>query len=68
MAHGNFDTIVPLQTARTSAQLLTAEGYQLTWKEYPMAHSVSDEEIADIHQFLRSILAIQGAGDFSKSA
>ena len=67
MAHGNLDTIVPLQTAKASAQLLTASGYPLTWHEYPMAHSVSDEEIADIHQFLHTILAIQDVQGFSKS-
>lgn len=58
MAHGDLDTIVPLHTAKASAQLLTAEGYPLTWREYPMAHSVSDEEMTDIHQFLHTILAI----------
>src|SRR5690606_17641922 len=68
MAHGTLDTIVPLQTAKTSAQLLTASGYPLTWREYPMAHSVSDEELADIRQFLLTILAIRSARDFSKSA
>jgi phospholipase/carboxylesterase len=68
MAHGNLDTIVPLQTAKASAQLLTAAGYPLTWHEYKMAHSVSDEEIADIHQFLHTILAIEDARGFSKSA
>jgi len=68
MAHGNLDTIVPLQTAKVSAQLLTAEGYPLTWREYPMAHSVSDEELVDIRQFLQTMPAIQGARDFSKSA
>ena len=42
MAHGTFDSIVPLQTAENSARLLTEAGYPLTWQTYPMAHSVCD--------------------------
>ena len=68
MAHGHMDTIVPLQTAKVSAQLLSAAGYPLTWLEYPMGHSVSDEELVDIRRFLLSIPAIQDARGFSKSA
>lgn len=58
MAHGTFDSIVPLQTAENSARLLTEAGYPLTWQTYPMAHSVCDREVADIRQFLCSILPI----------
>ena len=58
MAHGTFDSIVPLQTAENSARLLTEAGYSLTWQTYPMAHSVCDREVADIRQFLCSILSI----------
>lgn len=58
MAHGTFDSIVPLQTAENSARLLTEAGYPLTWQTYPMAHSVCDREVADIRQFLCSILSI----------
>lgn len=58
MAHGTFDSIVPLQTAENSARLLTEAGYPLTWQTYPMAHSVCDREVADIRQFLCSVLSI----------
>lgn len=58
MAHGTFDSIVPLQTAENSARLLMEAGYPLTWQTYPMAHSVCDREVADIRQFLCSILSI----------
>lgn len=58
MAHGSFDSVISAETARISAQVLITHGYALTWREYPMAHSVSDEEITDIRLFLRSILGI----------
>jgi phospholipase/carboxylesterase len=58
MAHGSFDTVITPEIARISAQSLTQNDYPLTWHEYPMAHSVCNEEIADIRLFLQSILKI----------
>jgi phospholipase/carboxylesterase len=58
MAHGSFDTVITLEIARVSAQLLTQNDYPLAWHEYPMAHSVSNEEITDIRLFLQSILRV----------
>lgn len=56
MAHGSHDEIIHLQTGLASARLLQAKGYTLDWCEYPMAHSVCAEEIADIRAFLLRIL------------
>lgn len=56
MAHGSYDEIIQIQTGRASAQALQAEGYPLDWREYPMAHSVCAEEIADIRAFLQRVL------------
>lgn len=53
MAHGNYDPIVPLQAGVMSKDMLTKLGYAITWKEYPMEHSVCEEEIADISEWLR---------------
>jgi phospholipase/carboxylesterase len=52
MAHGNFDTVIPLPMATASRDRLLAKGYPVEWHEYPMPHSVSEEEIADIRHFL----------------
>jgi phospholipase/carboxylesterase len=32
-------------------------GYGVDWHEYPMAHSVCMEEIADLSQWLNKVLA-----------
>jgi phospholipase/carboxylesterase len=56
MAHGRFDDIIPIDRARQSRQALEKLGYAVTWKEYPMPHSVCAEEIADISRFLGTIL------------
>lgn len=58
MAHGSFDNIISMETAQLSAQLLLSRNYRLAWHEYAMAHSVCNEEIADIRNFLCSILGI----------
>jgi phospholipase/carboxylesterase len=57
MAHGLYDDIIPLARAEQSRKMLAGAGYDVQWKTYPMPHSVCTEEIADIAQFLRKILA-----------
>ncbi len=57
MAHGNYDPIVPLQAGVLSKEILAKQGYAITWKDYPMEHSVCAEEIADISQWLQQVTA-----------
>ena len=56
MAHGLYDDLIPIAGARGSRDLLLRLGYQVTWREYPMPHSVCGDEITDIAGWLRSIL------------
>jgi phospholipase/carboxylesterase len=56
MAHGQFDDIIRIERARQSRDVLAKLGYPVTWKEYPMPHSVCAPEIADISSFLAAIL------------
>jgi len=56
MAHGQFDDIIPIERAKRSRELLEKLGYPVTWKEYPMPHSVCAPEIGDISRFLATIL------------
>jgi phospholipase/carboxylesterase len=56
MAHGQFDDIIPIERARRSREMLEKLGYPVTWKEYPMPHSVCAPEIGDISSFLAAIL------------
>jgi len=55
MAHGSFDPVLQMDWGRTSADKLTANGYSVDWHEYPMAHAVCAEEIADISSWLTGI-------------
>jgi phospholipase/carboxylesterase len=56
MAHGSYDDVIPLARAEQSRDALAAAGYAVEWHSYPMAHSVSIEEIRDIAAFLGRVL------------
>lgn len=56
MAHGTVDNIIPLSRAERSLSVLKANNYSVDWHEYPMAHTVSMEEINDIRDFFNKIL------------
>ena len=56
MAHGTFDGVISLDTSRISFEVLQAQHYVINWHEYPMAHSVNQQEIEDIREFLRTTL------------
>jgi phospholipase/carboxylesterase len=57
MAHGNEDELLPVALGAHSRDLLQATGYRVTWHTYPMAHSVSPEEVDDIGGWLATVLA-----------
>jgi len=57
MAHGSFDPVLKMDWGRSSADKLTEHGYAVDWHEYPMAHAVCPQEIADIGQWLSNILS-----------
>jgi phospholipase/carboxylesterase len=56
MAHGEFDDVVPINFARNSRKRLHQFGHEVDWREYPIPHSVSPDEVADIKGFLDRVL------------
>jgi len=57
LAHGSADPVVAPDRATASRDALAALGYAVEWHEYPMAHSVCMEEVADLNAFLLRVLA-----------
>lgn len=57
MCHGVQDPVIPRQRALESRDALTALGYAVDWREYPMPHSVCPQEINDMSAWLRTVLA-----------
>jgi phospholipase/carboxylesterase len=56
MAHGTHDPLIPIDRGRRSRDRLVALGYRVTWREYPMPHSVCAEEITGVAAWLREVL------------
>ena len=56
LAHGTQDPVVPLARGTATRDRLVAAGYPVEWHEYPMPHSVSPQEIADINRWLLKVL------------
>lgn len=57
LAHGTQDPVVPYERAQATHAALEALGHPVTWRDYPMPHSVHPQEIVDIAGFLRQVLA-----------
>ncbi len=51
-AHGKHDSVVPYALGKLSADKLQQLGYLTEWHEYAMPHSVVNEEISDIENWL----------------
>ena len=56
MAHGQGDTVLPMDLGVQSRDFLKAQGYAVEWHDYPMPHAVCAAEIADIRNFLFRVL------------
>ena len=56
LAHGTRDAVVPHARGAGTRDMLATLGYRPEWHEYPMEHSVSREELADLERWLLSVL------------
>jgi phospholipase/carboxylesterase len=52
MIHGLFDPIIPLVLAEQSQAWLKSQGFLITWHSYPIEHTVSQEELDAIGQWM----------------
>ncbi len=55
--HGQQDEVVPLFLGRAAFQVLSENGFNVTWKEYMMQHNVCLPEIKDIATFVTERLS-----------
>ena len=56
VGHGSEDAVVPFTAGRGLADQLRQLGATVTWRPYPMGHSVQDAELADVCSWLNDIL------------
>ena len=57
MAHGSQDPVVPFLRGQQSRDVLLALGYDVEWHDYPMQHTLCQEEVDDIGAWLTRVLA-----------
>lgn len=54
MAHGIWDTVVPLGSGKAAYERLKAMQYPIKWREYPMGHELCLEELEHIANFIKN--------------
>jgi len=60
VVHGTADQILPINYGRDTRDILSRLPVDLTYREYPMAHHVSAESLADIAGWLKDRLDDEG--------
>jgi phospholipase/carboxylesterase len=61
MTHGVSDPIVPIERVRPQIPRLKAAGVNVTWREFPKAHTIHGEpELAVIREFVRAGYPVVG--------
>lgn len=58
LAHGLFDPVVPIHLGQSAKTQLESLAVPVDWHTYPMEHTVVNEEIEDIDQFLHTQLRV----------
>ena len=56
VAHGTADMVIEVQMARDTREFLQAEGYAPVYREYPMAHEISQQTLTDLAAWIKSVL------------
>jgi phospholipase/carboxylesterase len=59
VVHGTADPVLPIENGRASRAILASLPVDLTYREYPMAHEVSAQSLADVAAWLSARLDVQ---------
>jgi phospholipase/carboxylesterase len=57
LGHGRVDPVVPIARGLAARDMLVELGHPVEWHDYPMQHSVCQEEIGHLHAWLLKVLA-----------
>jgi phospholipase/carboxylesterase len=52
VAHGKYDDVLPVGFARDSHEYLQQAGADVVYQEYPIGHSISEESLYDLSEWL----------------
>lgn len=56
VTHGTYDQVLPIENGRATKEILSRLPVNLEYKEYPMAHEISQESLKDVSNWLKSML------------
>jgi phospholipase/carboxylesterase len=56
LAHGKYDDLIPVELGRASQDYLSSHGARLTYHEYPIGHTISEESLYDLSEWLTAEL------------
>lgn len=56
IAHGKYDDVIPVTFARDSHEYLEEAGAEVVYQEYPIGHSISEESLYDLSEWLTAEL------------
>ncbi len=59
IGHGANDPLIGVQAARDAANALRTGGHEVSLQEYPVGHSISAEELADVGSWLATQIAAE---------
>jgi phospholipase/carboxylesterase len=52
VAHGKYDDVIPVTWGRDAQEYLEEAGADLIYKEYPIGHTISEESLYDMSEWL----------------
>lgn len=52
VAHGMYDEVIPVRLGRHARDFLSEIGAEVTYQEYPIGHSISEESLDDLSEWL----------------
>lgn len=61
MGHGEQDDVIPLALARSGKEALVDSGVEVAWHPYPMPHTICQQEIRDMADWLTNLAGLNPA-------
>ena len=56
LAHGRYDDVIPAKYGRDSYAYLLEQGARALYNEYPIGHSISEESLYELSEWLTGAL------------
>ncbi len=56
LVHGTQDPVVPVEGTRVAVEALKLAGYHPVFKEFPMPHTITEESLDEVREFLGRVI------------